>query len=45
MVFGELIYGAENSKKKQEHLKQLNDFSKVVSILPITKINQKYMVK
>ena len=41
VVFGELIYGAENSANREKHLKQLSAFSKSCSILPITKATSK----
>jgi len=37
IVYGELIYGIENSSQKEKHLNELNNFLKSCLIIPITK--------
>lgn len=37
IVFGELSYGVEKAMRKEKHLKQLLEFTKLCSVIPITK--------
>jgi len=36
VVFGELVYGAENSQKKEKHFKQIIDFSNISNLIAVS---------